>query len=150
MKTDLELVKKFCKCVTGDYYITVEESDEFSYWYQDSRIEIAWPQHENPENSQLKADFIAYINSTYHIDISNKVDYFVFSLLHELGHHMTMDSLDETDLQEELVTRRLIELTENDSLYFTLPSELAANDWAFEHWDFGITEFFKGILREED
>ncbi len=132
MKNDLEAVKRFVGKI--DEYVTVEESDEFAYFYTESRIEICWPEDENPENAQHKADFKAHIKAMYNIDLDTDIKYFVFSLLHELGHHMTMDILSEEQLEDELITRRLIDLTGADDLYFKLPSEIEANEWASYHW----------------
>lgn len=149
MKTDLELVKNFCKGF-ADGLVTIRESNEFAYFYADCLIEIAWPKDENPENKVMKDLFIDYIKGQYDIDLSDEVDYFVFSFLHELGHHMTMDYLTKEELFRELVLRRVIQVLgtrKTNRLYYTLPSEIAANDFANEWFGEKSVEELKEKLR---
>lgn len=69
-------------------------------------------------------------------------DVFITSLLHEVGHHMTMDSIDPVvQAHCDDIKRRLMEVDETcqltqgelDFIYYTLPDELAATEWAVNY-----------------
>ena len=149
MKKNLDLLRQFARGF-ADGLVTIDESDEFAYYYDDCLIEVAWPEDENPENKGMKSLFINYVKGQYNIDLSDEVDYFVFSFLHELGHHMTMDYLTKEALLRELVLRRVIQLLgteKTNRLYYTLPSEKAANDFASEWFNEKSVEGLKSKLR---
>jgi len=83
------------------------------------------------------ADLIEFINNKYEVDIEPW--YFIFSLLHEVGHHMTVDQLTEKDMNFEIAARKAIlplfgdDTKSRNSLYFELPAEDLANRWAIEY-----------------
>lgn len=82
----------------------------------------------------------------YEVDIENY--FFVFSLLHEVGHFFTMAQfLDPDNLAFDLFMRLgVCEMEEDNQLYFLLPAEKAANEWAIDYisdhleqcWEFEI------------
>ena len=149
MKKNLDLLRQFARGF-ADGLVTIDENDEFAYYYDDCLIEVAWPEDENPENEGMKDLFITYIKAQYNIDLSDEADYFVFSFLHELGHHMTMDYLTKEELLRELVLRRVIQLLgteKTNRLYYNLPSEVAANDFASEWFNEKSVEDLKKKLR---
>lgn len=78
---------------------------------------------------------IQFINDTYGIDV--RPFYFLFSILHEVGHHMTVPDLTEEDLAFEIFARDavlpLVENEDTNDLYFRLPAEDMANRWALEY-----------------
>lgn len=82
------------------------------------------------EDFDSKADenFRQYISKTYGVDMT-KYD-FIFSLLHEIGHYMTIE---QVDIQAENLLREIIFQREEDdgNAYFNLESERLANDWAY-------------------
>ena len=92
-------------------------------------------------------ELIEHVNQKYDVDIHDW--FFIFSLLHEVGHHMTMSQLSEKDFIEEVAARKVIsQLIDNDTdknaVYFELNAEDLANRWAIEYienhtqecWDF--------------
>ena len=88
----------------------------------------------------LDETFIDFVNNKYNTDITSW--YFIFSILHEVGHHVTLSTLSEDDLKWEYVIRTFGNLTNEE--YFNLPSEDLANKWAIDYilnhqqecWDF--------------
>ena len=99
-------------------------------------------------NYTTDKDLIEFVNNKYDVDITNW--YFIFSLLHEVGHHMTVDQLTDEDMAFEIAARNAIlplfgdETEKRNSLYFELPAEDLANRWAINYienhtqecWDF--------------
>lgn len=82
-------------------------------------------------------EFINFINTKYDVDITEW--YFVFSLLHEIGHHMTVNLLTDEEIEFETIARKTIAATFSDddetrhALYFELPAEDLANKWAINY-----------------
>ena len=70
----------------------------------------------------------------------NVKDMFLFSLLHEVGHHLTLDDFEDEELTKEWKHKSVIEWELDDSNYnekmveyFALPSEYAATAWAVSY-----------------
>lgn len=66
---------------------------------------------------------------------------FTYSILHELGHYFTADDLDD-ELKDDLETRVALSMVDTDTakkdkelqdLYYNLPLEFAATEWAIEY-----------------
>ena len=117
-----------------DEEISVILDDEFCYDYATSTIHYGV---NLPEDG--KKCVIAYIKSEYDIDLSDDEDYDLFALLHEIGHHFTMDDLEDEESENELLMRNLIQMIDDEmranEVYFQLPSEMLANDWASDHFE---------------
>lgn len=96
-------------------------------------------------------DLIEWIYDNYGITIEPYL--FMFSLLHEVGHHMTVGNFSEEDLATEMVLREhfIPNLKNPNDLYFELPTEKAATMWALNYlnenfdecWDFQAKIFEK-------
>ena len=127
LDTAIAIAKSF------DEELSVILDDEFCYDYATSTIHYGVFL---PEDG--KQCVIAYIKSEYDIDLSNDEDYNLFALLHEIGHHFTMDDLEDEESENELLMRNLIQMIDDEKqaneVYFQLPSEMLANDWASDHF----------------
>ena len=59
---------------------------------------------------------------------------FVLSLFHELGHNETMDFLDEQEEEESLRIKKTLSTSKEDNfIYFNLPDEIVATEWAIDY-----------------
>ena len=59
----------------------------------------------------------------------------IFSLLHEIGHYMTIDNFNDEDLETDLFMRNMIQMMDEEKqgeMYINLPMEDAATSWALE------------------
>ena len=106
-------------------------SDDFSYWYTKEEI------HYRLEQTIEDEWFMDFITETF----GYKPTYpFLMSILHEVGHHYTIDDID-TDI--ELYCEDEKERIENEMQtadaertkaleweYFNLPDEIVATEWA--------------------
>ena len=70
---------------------------------------------------------IKFINNKYDTDITDW--YFIFSLLHEIGHHETMDELTDNDWLTEILVRNHCD----SEIYWNLKAEDLANRWAIQY-----------------
>lgn len=130
-----------------DEDIQVKEDDEFAYFYAESLITY-------PKNFQVPSKekylFKSHILNEYGLELFEDA-YIVFSLLHEMGHHMTMDDMDDEDATNEIAMREVIHLIEDvntaNEAYFKLPSEVMANDWAYEHFTPELVARFTASVR---
>ena len=88
-------------------------------------------------NYSTDDELIKFIDEKY--DTNIRPWYFIFCLLHEVGHHMTVDQLTDEDMAFEIAARKMIlplfgdEVETRNSLYFDLPAEDLANRWAIEY-----------------
>lgn len=114
-----------------------ELGPDFSYFYGDSSIWYSLAVADRP--GRLYMDFVKSLAP----DI--KCDIFLISFLHELGHHETLDLISHED---EIYSQDMkdfinetIEKNRNDddvyaamnSLYFNLPDEIIATQWAIKY-----------------
>ncbi len=85
--------------------------------------------------------FIELINKKYNVNIAPF--YFIFSLLHEIGHHITFDELTDEEMENELFARTVIPcLNENEQMeaYINLAAEDMATSWAIDYIDSHLKE----------
>lgn len=86
----------------------------------------------------MDEDYINFLNTTYEINV--RPWYFVFCILHEIGHHMTYDKLTAHDYALESFARTSIfpsmeDEKEINAAYWKLPAEDLANKWAIDYID---------------
>lgn len=81
--------------------------------------------------------FAEWLKDTFNFDVPNM---FIFSLLHEVGHHYTIDDFDDKDFEKD--EKRKAKISENlekdykkySRKYFALPIEYSANEWAVNYF----------------
>lgn len=101
------------------------EGEDFCY-YQNLHI-VQWGVFENPKSDIHFAQFL----SEYGLE--PRVDNFVISLLHEVGHYMTMHYFDKNAWDNDTAAKENVEGDGSigiDYWYWELPIEFAANMWA--------------------
>lgn len=84
--------------------------------------------------------YIDFLNNKYDIDIEQW--FFVFCILHEVGHYITIPLLSKEELAYEY-EMRMFHIQKSED-YFNLPAEDLANRWAIKYienhpqkcWDF--------------
>lgn len=113
---------------------------EFSYYPETDRISYTIIQY-TTDNLVTQL-----INEKYNVDI--EPFYFIFSLLHEIGHHMTIDELTDEDLQDDLMCRQMIIPYIEDEIrqgraYINLIAEDYATRWAIDYIDNHLKECIK-------
>ena len=103
------------------------EGEDFCY-YQYTHI-AQWGVFENSRNDNHFAQFL------YEYGLESEVDNFVISLLHEVGHYMTMHYFDKNAWDNDTAAKENVEgdgSIEVDYWYWELPLEFAANMWAID------------------
>lgn len=86
------------------------------------------------ETAELATLHRNWIKKHFNVSISEDM-YFLFSLLHEVGHHLTIDFLTDEELKEEMFFRKMLTLCDEpiqtlNEAYFNLSAELYATEWA--------------------
>ena len=112
-------------------------SDEFAYYPETETINYTMYIYETD------LQFIDLVNKKYSVDI--RPWYFIFCLLHEVGHHLTLDELTEEDLLNDLFLRQIvipnIENTDKcGRAYINLIAEDLATSWAINYIDTHLEE----------
>lgn len=126
------LLDKIVNDFLRPYGCTAKFGLDFCYWTADEEIEYAVVVPE--EDNRL---FQNFIDNIFNPDV--KLPTFVWSILHELGHHMTMDEISAEGFAYSEFIKRSIELDENGdkeknfTIYASLPDEYAATKWAVEY-----------------
>lgn len=87
-------------------------------------------------HNSIEREWAEFINQKYDCDI--KPFFFIFSLLHEIGHYKTLPTIPKEELEIELATRKILDeiITNQEEMneaYTNLPSERAANEWALKY-----------------
>lgn len=98
-------------------------TNEFAYYDEAHIITFTFLRYDDD------IDFINHIEKTYEVEDLESW-YFIYSILHEIGHHMTLNQLTAEEYKEENIFRQII--TENEA-YFNLKAERLANDWAINY-----------------
>lgn len=106
-------------------------SDDFSYWYESEDV------HYKLTVTVEDEWFMDFIEETF----GYKAQYpFIMSLLHEIGHHYTIDEVEDEDetysedekerISEEMQTANAEQTKVLEWEYFNLPDEIIATEWA--------------------
>lgn len=100
---------------------------DFSYFYIDSSIEYTFVISERMDRL-----FMEYAKS---IGLKTKIDIFLLSFLHELGHHETLDEIDDDDEEYSRLIKENLNSDNDDNckIYFALPDEKMATEWAINY-----------------
>lgn len=106
--------------------------DDFSYWCESEDV------HYKLTVTTEDKWFMEFIAETF----GYKTDFpFVLSLLHEVGHHFTIDDVDDEEycqdekerISEEMYFASEERKKELEWEYFNLPDEIVATEWAVEY-----------------
>ena len=82
--------------------------------------------------------FISFLNFVEKLFPEIKADIFLWSFLHEVGHHETIDDFDDLEHQ---VYHHIVQRVEiSDEYYYNLPIEKAATEWAGEFMKNNVSE----------
>ena len=126
------LEKKITRYLKGFGIKRARVNDYFCY--QPSNQTITFSMFNYPEDELL----IEFIRNKYDIDIS--LCYFVFALLHEVGHHVTLPLVSIEDYTNDGLMRQLVNASDQkDEFYFSLPTEVLATEWALAY----LTQHFE-------
>ena len=107
--------------------------DEFAYYCVSELVQFSIEQVEKND-----AEYIKFIKNEFNYDVPSM---FLFSFLHEVGHHMTMDDFEEEELENDEMQKFEISehineenYSEYSLKYFHCPTEIVANEWAVEYF----------------
>lgn len=109
-------------------------SDDFSYWCIEEEVHYKLTQTIEDEW------FMEFIEETFGYAPTNP---FIMSLLHEVGHHITIDIVEDEDMDfsedekerisEEMQTADAERTKALEWEYFNLPDEIVATEWAVDY-----------------
>lgn len=102
---------------------TAEPGTDFAYYNRKNKITFALTVVDTFSDS-----FVKFAESLYPIH----ADIFLWSLLHELGHHETEDDFEDEDEDYYYAALKTIK---TDEEYYNLPQEYAATAWAGEYME---------------
>ena len=100
----------------------------FAYYYNEKAIAI--PKTKDEEDYDWENWMLEYLKETFDLKITTEDEMDIFSILHEIGHHMNRDSYDA-----ELYNRLYDEVDDDDDDYLAyrqIPDEYKADKWAAE------------------
>lgn len=128
----LELFNKVVDKFVSKWDCSARVGTEFAYFYLTN--EISWSLLVTEDADKY---FQSFLNKNFP-DIT--ADTFIWSLLHEVGHHETIDDWTEEeqeffDSEKERIDELYRQSTNKDLsyLYFNLPDEYAATCWAADY-----------------
>lgn len=111
---------------TIDEELFVEEDGDFAYYPLSNKITYSLVVSEKGN-----ADFM---QSVEFFNPKVKCDIFLWSILHEIGHHETIDELSDADLRDsELIKFLAAGGAIPEERYYECPDERAATGWAVQY-----------------
>jgi len=123
----LSKVEKIVNEFLEPFGLTGVLDTDFYYLYEEDEVHYAFA---TPERS-----FLAFLENAEKRFPQVHADIFLWSLLHEIGHSETGDDLTEDEeeysmKEKDRIFQGAVPEDEQDELYFSLPDEYAATDWA--------------------
>ena len=130
-------ITKYCKKFGIKKVIS---SDEFAYTPNNEVITYTMYIYDTD------IQFVELVNEKYSVDI--RPWYFIFCLLHEIGHHITLENLTQEDLLTDQILRQVVIPNIEDEkrqgqAYVNLVAEDLATSWAIEYIDSHLKECFE-------
>lgn len=125
-----KLLKNFVNYVEEEIVPTFNEGEGYFYETATNKINIDLTDNED-------FGFMRHLKETHKYKNADKISIIVWSILHEIGHYETED---EIEWEDDFNDRAVLALTgENvkyntkvQDMYFNLPSEFAATEWAID------------------
>jgi hypothetical protein len=116
-----KIVEKFI-----DHDCTVKILKQFCYQPEDKIIGISLT-----EDNFTNGEWAKYLKATFDFTLT-KENLFAMSILHELGHHYTVDYFEDDEWIKQATEEELEDLTgsERQQAYFNLPIEKVATEFA--------------------
>ena len=136
-KNTLKLQKLVEKFICGECDVIYDPSGFF--YYPDEVIAITL-------NDSMADNVVwkKFLKQTYNFDLTHE-NLFSISVLHELGHHFTLDSLSDEEQEQDVVSDAILEALKTSGknevsfssedlqmIYFNSNREKVATDWAVE------------------
>ena len=118
-----EIIAEFC----GKFGCRVSRQGEFCYLHY---IDMVCYELDFGRICRMNREFMASVKRW---KPQIKLNVFVWSLLHELGHHMTWDDFDDEEYDRIYKKKGRIMGTKATLPYYRLPDEVAATKWAVEY-----------------
>ena len=106
--------------------MSIEEDSDFAYYPLSNRITYSLVVSEK--------DSTDFMRSVEFFKPKVKCDIFLWSILHEIGHHETIDELSDADLADsEIIKFFVFNGCVSEELYYECPDERAATGWAVQY-----------------
>ena len=119
-----EVLNKFL--ADNDFDCTAEMANDFAYYWKEEIITYSLVVSERMDN--LFLDFARKNGLKINCGI------FLLSFFHELGHHLTIDDLEEEEEEEcEAIKEALTDSDADCYKYFSLLDEWLATSWAIDY-----------------
>lgn len=99
---------------------------DFAYFYKKSEIMYSFV-------TDARMDKLFMLNAK-NLGLKCKIDTFLLAFLHELGHHETLDQIEDQEADYSRDVKKTLTSTDEDCIiYFNLPDERAATEWAINY-----------------
>ena len=137
IEKDLDEIKNIVNDFLFPFELECEIGEDFAYYPFHDLIEISLVTIDRSSKN-----FLSFVNTEFN-DIT--ADIFLWSLLHEIGHHETWDILTDSEIIESQIIKKQIQNNEIDSnrkdeIYFYTPDEYAATEWAANYMKENVQE----------
>lgn len=128
---------------TIDEELFVKEDSNFAYYPSSNKITYSLVVSEKGDANFMKS--VEFFNPKV------KCDIFLWSILHEIGHHETIDELSDADLRNSEFIKFLVAGgTIPEERYYECPDERAATGWAVQYAESHtaiLAEFWKELQK---
>lgn len=138
----MTIINEFLQSI--DPELSAVEGNEFEYEYATSQITVSFG--DDPRGAYFMAHLYKTFRPCIHLPL------FIWSILHEVGHHETANEAccdsDDNELLERGLAAILPDLDIASDLYFNLTDERYATEWAVDYAEQNqkkVLEFTKKI-----
>ena len=136
MKNKYSKIARLIEKFTDGDCTAVFKKDGFYYYPGDE--EIGFRINENI-NDESNIEWAKFLKETFNFTLTQE-NLFTMSILHELGHHHTVDFFSAEEWETQALEKNIQDLegTERMQAYFNMPIEKTATEWAVMFYTLGI------------
>lgn len=124
----IDKIEQVLNAFLEPFECSVKLDTDFCYLYEDSVIGYALVTSEKNNN--------AFLANAKKLFPTITADIFLWSFLHELGHHETIEEITDKETEISMYVKNHLDdypEAERNNIYFNLPDENAATTWAGEY-----------------
>lgn len=137
------LIQTIARQTEEEISVLFAEDEPMAYDWENNAVIIGY----DLDDEQSTSAFLDHLRNTHKCNFARKFSARLWSVLHEVGHHFTQDDeLYENDLEMRAILALVPTPTTDEgyrniaNMYFDLPSEYEATEWAINYVRNNYTE----------
>lgn len=130
MTTKEKILTNFAEAICPEITLIFNNEDDSYYQFIENIISV----DPNPKDDD---GFLRHLAKVHKCDFAYDYPLILWTILHEIGHHFTLDDVIEDDIEARILCAMIpIEVARNNEqvqdIYYNLTSEWVATEWAID------------------